>query len=300
MTAPRVLFTCWPFVGHVHSQLAIAAALRERGSAAAFYTGESVRATIEAQGHELFAFDRLDEERAFATMRSAETGAGPGRRARAVDVRALRDWLVETIPDQLADLESVLDRWAPDVIATDLSMWGPIVVLWESCGLPVAASSTFMGPLIPGPDAPPWGLGLAPPRTRAARVRARALTRLTDVVARGLRARVDELRAAHGLGPLGCSINEFTGRLPLYLVGNLRELDYDRRDLPASVHYVGPCTWHPPAETATEAWLDAIPIDAPWVHVTEGTSHHQDPFVLRAAAAGLAGLPLEAILTTGR
>jgi hypothetical protein len=25
-------------------------------------------------------------------------------------------------------------------------------------------SSTFMGPLIPGPDAPPWGFGLRPPR----------------------------------------------------------------------------------------------------------------------------------------
>ncbi len=31
MTPTRVLFTCWPFVGHVHSQMAIAAALRERG-----------------------------------------------------------------------------------------------------------------------------------------------------------------------------------------------------------------------------------------------------------------------------
>jgi MGT family glycosyltransferase len=36
------------------------------------------------------------------------------------------------------------------------------------------------------------------------------------------------------------------------------------------------------------------------VHVTEGTSHYQDPFVLRAAATGLAGRPLEAILTTGQ
>ena len=41
--------------------------------------------------------------------------------------------------------------------------------------------------------------------------------------------------------------------------------------------------------------------DVPWVHVTEGTSHHQEPFLLRAAARGLARRArMQAILTTGR
>jgi MGT family glycosyltransferase len=66
------------------------------------------------------------------------------------------------------------------------------------------------------------------------------------------------------------------------------------------VRYVGPLLWHPPEPPGTAEWLDALPQDRPWVHVTEGTSHHQDPFVLRAAASGLAGAPYEAILTTGR
>jgi MGT family glycosyltransferase len=35
------------------------------------------------------------------------------------------------------------------------------------------------------------------------------------------------------------------------------------------------------------------------VHVTEGTAQYQGPFLLRAAAAGLGGEPLEVILTTG-
>jgi MGT family glycosyltransferase len=96
------------------------------------------------------------------------------------------------------------------------------------------------------------------------------------------------------------SVNEVLGRLPLYLVGSLPELDLDRRDLPAGVRYAGPLLWHPPEPPGTAEWLDALPPDRPWVHVTEGTSHYQDPFVLRAAASGLAGAPYEAILTTGR
>ena len=89
------------------------------------------------------------------------------------------------------------------------------------------------------------------------------------------------------------------GRLPLYVVASVPELDLDRHDLPASVRYVGPLLWHPPDPPGTTEWLDTIPADRAWVHVTEGTSHYQDPFVLRAAAAGLARAPYEVILTTG-
>jgi hypothetical protein len=66
-------------------------------------------------------------------------------------------------------------------------------------------------------------------------------------------------RAEHGLAPIGCSINEFTGRLPLHLVGNVPDLDYNRRDLPASVHYLGPCSEHPADPGRTTEWLEALP-----------------------------------------
>ena len=99
---------------------------------------------------------------------------------------------------------------------------------------------------------------------------------------------------------MGGTFNEFSARLPLYLVGSDAELDYNRRDLPPTVHYVGPCIWLPPPDAETAAWLDRIPADRPWVHATEATLHYGDPFILRAAAQGLAGANVEAILTTGR
>lgn len=132
----RILITLWPFTGHLLPQLSIAIALRERGHEVAFYSGEAVRATIEQEGFELFAFDRVDQERAFTSMRAVDTG---DRRARPGGGRLLpilRNWLVETIPDQVADLRDVLARWRPDAIATDLSLWGPIVVLWEAERIP--------------------------------------------------------------------------------------------------------------------------------------------------------------------
>jgi MGT family glycosyltransferase len=297
----RYLFTCWPFDGHIVGPMVIARAVRERGHDVAIYTGETGRATVEREGFELFTFRQVDEERAYENMRTLESRVqGVGPRGGQQLLRTFREWLVETIPNQVADLEPVIDEWRPDVIMTDLSMWAPVVILWEKARLPVVAYQTLMGPLIPGPDAPPWGLGMAPPKTRRERALARTITAVTELAGTGLRRRLDTFRRDHGLPPMGCTFNEFTGRLPLYLVGSLAELDYNRRDLPQTVHYLGACIWRPPPDPETSAWLDAIPSERPWVHATEATLHYGDPIILRAAAHGLAEADVEVIMTTGR
>jgi MGT family glycosyltransferase len=294
----RFLVTCWPFVGHVLPQMSIAVALRDRGHDVAFYSGSAARDLVDAEGFALFAFERVDEVRITRTIADLETNTKAGRPRAGDTRRAFRRWLVESIPGQVADLRDVIDGWRPDVLVTDLSMWGPIVVLWETTGIPVALSSTFMGPLVPARDAPTPGFGLPSPRRPGARVASTIARHATDVLGRRLRERVDVIRAAHGLGSLGCSVTEFTGRLPLYLVPNVPELDYNRRDVPPSVHYVGTCLWHPPVQPDATRWLDALPVEHPWVHVSEGTLHAGDPFVLGAAIRGLADLPVELIATT--
>jgi MGT family glycosyltransferase len=293
----RFLFAAWPFEGHVFPQMSVARALRDRGHAVAFYTGEAMRAAIEREGLTLFPFQRVDESR-WLRVHETESRARGRRESLRADFQAFREWFVETIPGQVADFEEIIEEWRPDVLVVDNSMWGPIVILREAVPIPVAAWC-LMGTVIPGPEAPPWGFGLAPPRTRLARARASLLTGITNLAARGVRRRVNEFRADHGLPPIDQSVSAFAAESSLYLVAGLPELDYNRRDLPPSVRYVGACVWHPPTQPEASASLDAIPTDLPWVHATEGTSHYQKPFLLRAAAEGLAGLPMHAILTTG-
>jgi MGT family glycosyltransferase len=294
----RFLVTCWPFEGHVFPQLAVADALRGRGHEVAFYSGEPARRHVEAAGLTFFGFADLDE-RAYQRVQAREAESGMRRQSLRVEHQAFRNWLVETIPAQVSDLRRIREHWRPDVLVSDLTMWGPLLVLWQADRIPVAGSSTFLGPMIPGPQAPPAGFGLGPARGITGRLRDRVLHGVVSVAARGLRQRVDEIRADHGLGPLGVSVNAFTGRLPLYLVPSLRAIDYGRDDLPPSVHYVGPCPWFPSTTPTESGWLRSVPQDLPWVHVTEGTSHYQDPFLLRAACAGLAGAPVRMIGTTG-
>jgi UDP:flavonoid glycosyltransferase YjiC (YdhE family) len=176
-------------------------------------------------------------------------------------------------------------------------------VLPELVSVPVALSSTFMGPLIPGPDAPASGFGLRAPRGPAGRALHRGITAITELAGLPLRRRLDQVRAEFGLGPLGESVNRHTARLPLYLVGNVPELDYGRHDLPASVHYLGNCIWYPDRDRSegetTAQWLERIPTERPWVHVCESTLAFGDPFLLRTAVEALADEPVELIVAVG-
>ncbi|MCO5176889.1 MAG: glycosyltransferase [Thermomicrobiales bacterium] len=278
--------------------MSIAHALRDRGCEVAVYTAESARELVESEDFRFYPFQAVKPE-SYQRIHAMEQSVGGRRQSARVGHQAFRNWLVETIPGQVADIQKIQDDWQPDVIVTDMNMWGPILILWEAAPIPVALVS-LLGSMIPGPDAPPWGFGMAPPKSTGSRVVARMLTGAVDIAATGLRRRVDFFRSQHGLAPMGCSVSEFQGRLPLYIIGNVRELDFERHDLPESVQYVGACTWFPPHLADEANWLNEIPVDSPWVHVTEGTSHFQDPFVLRSALEGLAGRPMQVILTAGR
>jgi UDP:flavonoid glycosyltransferase YjiC (YdhE family) len=294
----RVLFACWPFEGHLFPQLSVAAELRQRAAAVAFYSAESARGAVESEGHELFPLRRTAG--AWQRVQERERAEGGRKPSMRLQRAAFREWLVASIPGQVADLTEARERFQPDLIAADASMWGPALVMREAQGIQVALLSPLIYAVIPGPDIPPLGSRVGVPRTRRTRARARMVSAIGALLARPGRRRIDELRANHGLPPLEGSVNDALGRLPLYSVASIPELDLQRRDLPPGVRYVGPLLWHPPDPPGTAEWLDTLPADRPWVHVTEGTSHYQDPFLLRAAASGLAAGPYEAILTTGR
>ena len=278
----RVLLACWPFEGHVFPQMSMAIALRERGNEVAFYTDGSQRELIEGQGFDVFPFRRIAP--VWQRVHGRDRGTGSRREGLQL-LRAARDWIVGSIPDQVADLQDVIRRWRPDAIGSEASMWGPLVVLSELGPVPVGLVSPLIGAQVPRTSDSP---------TRRLGARARALATLP------MRRRLDAIRARYGLSPMGCSVSEHFGRLPLYLVLSVPELDGRRRDLPPSIHYVGACQWHPPEPAGTVEWLAGLPRGRPWVHVTEGTSRFQEHFLLEAAAHGLANGPMEVVVTTGR
>ncbi len=299
----RYLFAVWPFAGHLHPALAIAHALKRRDHEVAFYTGSAVRSVLEGEGFRFFPFKKVDEERTtylassgFPSAFSFWSRLRSARQAR----KSFQEWLLDTVPQQVEDIDEVFEDWQPDLILCDLAFWSPILVLHEARGIPVAVLSVLAACILPGPDAPPWGLGLPRPKTALMRLRSRVSMIVVNWLATAFRADVNALRHGYGLPPLRLSVTEFAARMPLYLVPSIPAYDYERRDLPQSVHYVGPCLWDKPKDSPPPQWLADLPPDRPLIYVTEATIGTTEPFLLRAAAEGLKDLPVEVVMTTGK
>src|SRR5688500_719936 len=62
----------------------------------------------------------------------------------------LRSLLIDFAAAEVADLRAIMTLWRPDVVVCDLMMWGPLLVLSEAFGIPVAVLSTAAGCTVPG------------------------------------------------------------------------------------------------------------------------------------------------------
>jgi MGT family glycosyltransferase len=289
----RILFTAWSFPGHINPTVALARGLAERGHEIAFSTGERAKAVMERQGFTYFPFQYLDEEKVYGTVFSPKSRAMLSRAA------VLRDWLLTTLPDQVKDQQCVLANWKPDIIVSDITMWGAPLVLYELSGIPCVICSYAPGCMIPSPNLPPWGVGLPSPHNWWTRLLCRTANLITEKSVASFRRLGNEMRETFGLAPLEIPIHEYFGTMPLYLVPSVPELDYNRSDLPPSVHYIGPLIWNETKRAAPPEWMTTLSRERPWVHVSEGTMHVYKPFLLQAAASGLANLPMEVIMTAG-
>lgn len=294
----RFLFTCWSFPGHVFQPLAIAHVLRERGHECAFYSGPRAARVVEGENFPLFPSDKGEEDAMYDFMFAPEQTRTVSWRTMLQFSTTMQRWLLGAIPQQVQDLEQILSKWRPDVIVTEQNMWAPMLVMHEKYNIPVAVLAYFSC-MIPGPDAPPFGMNLPRPRNWYTRLLTSSVWLGTAPFRARFRKAATAVRARYGLPPLRTSVLEFTGTMPLYLVMGTSEFDYERRDLPASVRYVGACLWDRLRHEKSSDWLEQLPKDQPWVHASEGTVHVVSPFVLSAAAQGLANLRMQVILTTG-
>lgn len=310
----RFLFTVWPFPGHLHPNLAVARALAARGHEIGFYTGRPAREQIQREGWSWFPFERVCDRLAAVVGAGPDAGEdglyarlmhfqtrpfGRGLLRRGLGLAAVyRRTILGTVPDQVEDLRAILRSWRPDVLVTDPDMWGPFLVLHDLERVAVGIFSYYAACLVPGSDAPPLGFGLASPRHWRTRILSPALRVATRLAMTGVRRDASRIRRRYGLPPLRGSIAGLMGRMPLHLVASAPEFDYGRRDVPASVHYVGPCAVDGGNGERSPPWLDSL--GDPLVYVSEGTTYVGRPRVLEAAARGLGGMPASVLMTTGR
>jgi MGT family glycosyltransferase len=293
----KFLHTVWPFTGHINPNIAIAHELRHRGHEVAFYTGRKFRALIEGEGFTFFQIKRVHEERVEHIVLSPDGILNQSRNP--LKKKALwKQWVLETVPQQVADIKEICLEWPTDTIICDPTMWGPFLVLHETMKIPVAVFSLIPACHLSGSDAPIFGFPLPRARNRLQCLRARVLRKAVSIFLADVRREANAIRRKYGLPPTALSVTDLAGEMPLYLVPGSPEFDYQRKDLSPSVHYIGTCLWNKAKNDLTPQWINELSKKKPVIYVSEGTIQLQ-PRLLKAAAQGLANLPLQVIMTTG-
>jgi UDP:flavonoid glycosyltransferase YjiC (YdhE family) len=290
----RVLQTLMAFSGNAPPQLAVTRKLLERGHEVRVLAHRAAQERIEATGAEFIAIERAVpnfdiSKRETDTLRDWETRGryATGIRLRNQGVLAF----LEGIAEQCAEL---LDAHPADVVLFDWMFSGAAVAA-ERAGVPAVALGHCPYPM-PVAGAPPLFSGAGWMDGPLGAVRNRVLNRVFRRFSAAGLPRLNRVRAAQELAPLGAWEDQLLGVEAIYML-TAAELDFPSRGaLPGNVHYVGPAFEPYPRE-----WRSPWPAENtdPLVVVSFSTSYMNQCEMAQRVLDALGGLEVRTLLTAG-
>jgi UDP:flavonoid glycosyltransferase YjiC (YdhE family) len=264
----RLLLASFGDPGHAFPLIALGCALRGRGHDVTVQTAERWQADVEREG---LGFVALPE---YPVFPSGEQRLSPY----AASVRAA----LETAP--------LLEWLQPDAVVADILTVAPALAA-EQAGVPWATLIPHLHP-VAAAGLPPFSSGARLPRTGAGRVLWRALAGVSGQGVELGRRQLNAARAELGLAPLDYGHGGISRGL--CLIATFPQLEYPRAWAP-SEHVVGPLLWEPSVPE-----VSGVHDGRPLVVVAPSTSQDGEQRLVRAALAGLAGLPLRVLAVAGR
>jgi MGT family glycosyltransferase len=295
----KILIASTPATGHVNPMLAIARILMTEDHEVAIYTGSAFRARVEGAGAEFISLPPeadIDLTDPFARIPELKV-LPPGPDWLRV---AMERFFVENIPAQHADLQKLLESFAPDVIVGDDCFFGVLPMLLGA--RPKRPPVVLCGTSIlhwPREDGAPPYLGLPPATTPKQRAEYVALARdFYEVVDRPVGLRLNKVLKELGARPTSIALfHSSVGLADAYLQLSVPGFEYPR-DIPASVHFVGtpPII---PSQVPPPPWAHELDGSRKVVLVTQGTvANHNLNLLVGPTVAALADEPDVLVVAT--
>lgn len=297
----RILVSLAPFPAHIFPVVPIAQALRDRGHEVLCHAAPGYAALFAEAGLPYTPPRHAPNADVTAIQDlTAREGTDPVGAAEAV-TRVFLD----PAPDHVRDMDGIAAEFRPDVVLADNARYGAAIFsAWR--GVPLATVNVTSLNL-PGPDTPPYGPGLPPPRSQEDRERYRRLEEQEEgiygqraAVERASLAAFNAARAAFGLPPHAGPLAVAALSPYLHILPTTEDLEYRRSDLPPQVHFVGPCLWDGAAiNLPVPAWVQRLGVERPAIYVTQGTAENRRYTLIRPTVEALAGEPVDVAITLG-
>jgi len=289
-----------PVHGHVLPLLAVSRYLVERGHRVRFLTGYRYRGAVEDTGATWLPlpdgadYDDRNMDAAFPGRVGLTGPAG---------IRYdLEHIFIEPAPLQVAAVDAAVAEERTDALLVESMFIGALPILHRPRTVRPAVVNLGILPLgISSVDTAPFGLGIPPLGGPAGRVRNRLLRVFAEkaVFAPLQKAAgrvVAELEHTHirsfvlNWPSLADAIVQFT----------VPSFEYPRRDLPRTVHFVGPMARTVPSDAPLPDWWADVEAAERVVHVTQGTVANQDlRALIEPTLEALADEPVLVVVSTG-
>jgi MGT family glycosyltransferase len=293
------LLTCTPAHGHVAPLLAVARHLVASGHRVRMLTSSRYADRVRAAGAVFLALPpdadvNLDDpDRAFPER--------VGLRGPAALRFDMINLFLRPGPAQFAAVTAALSAERTDAVLTEQLFMGTALLneLPRAGRPPIVALGIF--PLgVKSPDVAPFGLGAVPLAGVRGRIRNAMLTAVAEKVIFAPITREAHALARETVGrPLRRFFLDWASGAEAIVQFTVPEFEYPRRDLPSSVHFVGPLAPATPASDVPSWWAD-LDDSRPMVHLTQGTIANFDFSQLIAPTLeALADLDVTVTVTTG-
>jgi UDP:flavonoid glycosyltransferase YjiC (YdhE family) len=247
----------------------IGAHLQGMGHDVSMLTGDAFRGLVEAGG---LAFDPLD-----AT--ESPPPAEPGRltpnliRRYLMGKADMRSTFVSPLVAQYRSLDRVLRESPVDVVLCDLAFTGALPLVTSGRSRP-AVVVCGVGPLtLSSADTPPFGMAWIP-RPGMDYWGMHAVVH--RVMFRDIHKQLNDALSAVGAAGIDVSLMNWPRLADRLVQLTVPGFEYPRRDLPATVTYVGPVLPEPPADFEPPPWWEEALAAETVVHVTQGTLDNGD------------------------
>jgi MGT family glycosyltransferase len=268
----KVLLASTPLVGHLNPLLAIGRILMAEGHEIAVLSANVMRDRIERAGAAFLPFPAgadFDSSRRDALFPEwKQMRPGPERRR-----FALERVYVDTIPAQHQGLRQALQAFPADVVIADDMMFGILpMLLGPRAERPPVVLCGATCPSWRRDDGAPVGAGLPPAASETERRRYAALfeadrAAVTGPVERRLGRRLKSI----GVEPPAMNMSDaLVERSDAYLTMTVPAFEFPRRELPATVHFVGAPSIAP-SDTPLPPWAPDLDGTRKVVLVTQGT-----------------------------
>lgn len=295
-----ILICSTPVHGHVTPLLAVSRALAGSGHRVRFMTGQRYAEAVRHTGAEFVPlpaeadYDDTDMNVAF-----------PGRVGKK-GVAGIR-WDVSNIflkpaPAQIRAVDAAIAQEPVEVILIENMFIGAVGLLARPRVERPAIVSLGIIPLgVESADTAPFGLGILPRPGVIGRLRNSVLGVLTKrVIFGGVQRQAEQIMLEATGKPLDGFFMAGASRADAIVQFTVPEFEYPRRDLPDTVHFVGPVSRVTKSSGELPEWWSELDGSRPVVHVSQGTVANTDyDELIVPTMAALAEEDVLVIVTTG-